>query len=96
MIFAAMAVYTIGCDKLPGGRGHGEPIRLMIDMPNDVDIVTMFIHVSGKKVVVASNTGRGSCAGDGLIARPNGKRVLNVSGDEKTAVCRKFFPKRIR
>ena len=86
--------YTIGCDKLPGGRGHGEPIRLMIDMPNDVDIVTMFIHVSGKKFVVASNTGRGFIApGDELIAQTkNGKRVLNVSGDEKAAVCREILP----
>ncbi|PHQ92281.1 MAG: DNA topoisomerase IV subunit A, partial [Sulfurimonas sp.] len=35
--------YTLGGDKLPGGRGHGEPVRLMIDLPNDQDIVTLFV-----------------------------------------------------
>ena len=36
--------YTLGCDKLPGGRGHGEPVRLMVDLGNDKDIVDLFVH----------------------------------------------------
>ncbi|MBE0693897.1 MAG: DNA topoisomerase IV subunit A, partial [Aquamicrobium sp.] len=36
--------YTIGADRLPGGRGHGEPIRIIVDMENDQDIVTAFVH----------------------------------------------------
>ncbi|MEX2311141.1 MAG: DNA topoisomerase IV subunit A, partial [Rhodospirillales bacterium] len=41
--------YTIGCDKLPRGRGHGEPVRLMIDLGNDQDIVSLFVHKPGRK-----------------------------------------------
>ncbi len=36
--------YTLGADKLPGGRGHGEPIRIMVDMENDQDVLTAFVH----------------------------------------------------
>ena len=39
--------YTIGADRLPGGRGHGEPIRIIVDMDNDQDIVTAFVHDPG-------------------------------------------------
>ena len=46
--------YTIGADKLPGGRGHGEPIRIMVDMENDQDIVTAFVHDPERKLLLAS------------------------------------------
>ena len=46
--------YTIGVDKLPGGRGHGEPIRLMIDLGNDQELVALFVHEPGRKLLVAS------------------------------------------
>ena len=39
--------YTLGADQLPGGRGHGEPIRIIVDMDNDQDIVTAFVHDAG-------------------------------------------------
>jgi topoisomerase-4 subunit A len=51
--------YTVGVDKLPGGRGHGEPIRLMIELGNDQDIVALLVHKPGRKLVVASHDGRG-------------------------------------
>ncbi|MFX8968868.1 hypothetical protein ABTN10_19385, partial [Acinetobacter baumannii] len=51
--------YTLSTDKLPRGRGHGEPVRLMIDLANDQDIVTLFIHKAGTKRLVASTDGRG-------------------------------------
>ena len=52
--------YTIGADKLPGGRGHGEPIRLMIDLPNGDDIIDMFIFEGGRRILVASDAGEAS------------------------------------
>ena len=43
--------YTIGVDRLPGGRGHGEPLRLMIDLPNEHDIVAMFPYQPGMELL---------------------------------------------
>ena len=88
--------YTLGCDKLPGGRGHGEPLRLMIDLTEGHDTVAMFIHTpastpekaKGRQLVVASETGRGFIVEeDALIAQTrNGKQVLNLgSGEEAKA-----------
>ncbi len=81
--------YTIGCDKLPGGRGHGEPLRLQVDLSNDHDIVTLLIHDSDRKLLVASSDGRGFIApeADVVAQTRTGKQVLNVSGDVEAAVC---------
>ena len=81
--------YTIGCDKLPRGRGHGEPVRLMIDLGNDQDIVSLFVHRPGRKLLVASSDGRGFIVDENsVIAQTrNGKQVLNVSGDVEAAFC---------
>lgn len=81
--------YTVGVDKLPGGRGHGEPLRLMFDMENDADIVTLQVYKPGAKLVVASSDGRGFVVGeDDVIAQTkNGKLVLNVKGDVEAAAC---------
>jgi len=81
--------YTIGGDKLPGGRGHGEPVRLMIDLANDHDIVALFKHVAGRKLLVASSDGRGFVVPeDEVIAQTRtGKQVLNVSGEVEARAC---------
>ncbi|MBO0334385.1 DNA topoisomerase IV subunit A [Sneathiella sp. CAU 1612] len=81
--------YTIGCDKLPRGRGHGEPVRLMIDLGNDQDIVALFVHKPDRKLLVASSDGRGFVVDENsVIAQTrNGKQVLNVSGDVEAAFC---------
>jgi topoisomerase-4 subunit A len=49
--------YTLGADKLPGGRGHGEPVRLMIDLANDEDIVALFVYQPESRLLVASSDG---------------------------------------
>ena len=82
--------YTLSASNLPGGRGMGEPMSLMVDLPNEADIITIFAHKSDRKLLVASS------AGDGFIVPENevmaqtrsGKQVLNVRGDVKAAVCR--------
>ncbi len=51
--------FTLGCDKLPGGRGHGEPIRLMIDLEENHEIVDVFVHDPERKLLVASTVGNG-------------------------------------
>lgn len=81
--------YTVGCDKLPGGRGFGEPIRLMIGLGNEDDIAGMFIHQPGRELLVASDGGRGfRVQEDDVIAQTkNGKQVLNLGKGEKARAC---------
>lgn len=76
--------YTMSCDKLPGGRGHGEPIRLSIDLPQEHDIVSMVVHKDGRNLLVASSGGRGfQVAEKEVIAQTkNGKQVLNLGAGE--------------
>jgi len=80
--------YTLGADKLPGGRGHGEPVRLMIDLANDEKIVSLSVYIPGTSIIIAAETGRGFIAeSDKVIASTkNGKQVMNVSGGENKAM----------
>jgi topoisomerase IV subunit A len=77
--------YTLGGDKVPRGRGHGEPVRLLTGLGNDDDIIELLVHVPGRKLIVASSDGRGFIVPeDQLIAQTRtGKQVLNVSGDRE-------------
>jgi topoisomerase-4 subunit A len=91
LIFATNGrFYTIGADKLPGGRGFGEPVRLMIDLPNDQDIVAIFVYRAGQKLIVASSDGRGFVVPeDEIVAQTkNGKQILNLSDGVEAAVCK--------
>ena len=83
--------YTILADKLPRGRGHGEPIRLMIDLPNDEDVIAMMIYRPKERVLLASDDGRGFITmTDDLVAQTrNGRQVMNVSQDSKACICTK-------
>jgi topoisomerase IV subunit A len=91
LIFATNGrFYTIEVGKLPGGRGHGEPVRLFIDMEQESDLVTVFTAVGGRKFLVGSRAGRGFVVPeDECIANTRkGKQVLNVSPpDEARAMC---------
>jgi topoisomerase-4 subunit A len=81
--------FTLDCSQLPGGRGHGEPIRLMCDLENDQDIVAMFVHQPGRKLLVVSSTGRGFIVPEDevLAQKRGGKQVLNVDPLEEARVC---------
>ncbi len=81
--------YTLGADKLPGGRGHGEPIRLMIDLGNDQEIVALLVHRPGRKLVVAAYDGRGFIVPEEEVVAQTraGKQVLNVGEGVEAAVC---------
>ena len=82
--------YTLLAANLPGGRGMGEPVRLIVDLPNEADIVDLFIHVAGRKLLVASSAGDGFVVpeNDVLAQTRTGKQVLNVKNDVKAGVCR--------
>ena len=72
--------FTLPCDKLPGARGHGEPVRLMIDLDDKVGIVDMFPMKAGRKRVIASRAGYGFLLPEEetLSTRRAGKQVLSV------------------
>ena len=82
--------YTMSCSELPGGRGMGEPIRLIVDLPNDANMIDLFIHQPDRKLLLASS------AGDGFIVEENdivaqtrtGKQVLNVKSDITALICK--------
>ncbi len=81
--------YSLGADKLPGGRGHGEPYRLMIDIEEVADAVELFVHQPGRKLLVASTSGHGFIVPeDEVLAQTRkGKQVLNVLADTEAVVC---------
>jgi len=81
--------YTIGADKLPSGRGHGEPLRLMIDLANDEDLVAIRPHRPGERLLVASTEGRGFVVpADDVVAQTRaGKQVLVLDAGAKAQVC---------
>ena len=81
--------YTIPVDRLPRGRGFGEPIRLSIDLGNDNEIVSLAVHDPARKLLVASTDGRGFLVPEQEVVAQTraGKQVLNVAGDDEAAVC---------
>lgn len=81
--------YTIGADRLPGGRGHGEPIRIIVDMDNDQDIVTAFVHDPARKLLLVSHAGNGFVVpeGDVVANTRKGKQVMNVKAPDEAKRC---------
>ena len=81
--------YTLGVDRLPSGRGQGEPLRLMIDLANEHEIVAMFPYRLGMKILVAATDGRGFIVdGEEALAQTRaGKQVLSPGKGEKACVC---------
>jgi len=81
--------YTLSAANLPGGRGMGEPLRLMVDLPNEAEIIDLFIHVPKRKLLVASTAGDGFVVlEDEVLAQTRtGKQVLNVRGEVRALIC---------
>jgi len=81
--------YTLSANDLPGGRGAGEPIRLMVDMGNDQDIITAFVHDPSTKRLVVSRAGYGFIVPEAeLIANTRkGKQVMNVKMPDELYAC---------
>ena len=81
--------YTLEASKLPGGRGHGEPIRLSVDLEQDAEVVAAMAYQGGRKFLVASKNGNGFIvAEDECLANTRkGKQVLNLKGDAARAMA---------
>jgi topoisomerase IV subunit A len=90
MLFATDGrFFTLDCARLPGGRGNGEAIRTFVDLPPDADVVTMFVHEPGRKLLLAAETGHGFVTNEdeAVALTKNGKRVMNVKTGTEAKVC---------
>ncbi|HJR83179.1 MAG TPA: DNA topoisomerase IV subunit A [Sphingomicrobium sp.] len=91
VLFAANGrVYTLGGDKLPGGRGFGEPVRLQIDLDAEVEIVALMVIRPDTKLLVASSDGKGFLtSGEATLAETRkGKQLVNLRSGARVAVVR--------
>ncbi|WP_186395791.1 DNA topoisomerase IV subunit A [Stappia sp. TSB10GB4] len=81
--------FTLGADKLPGGRGHGEPIRLMVDMEEGQDVIDVFVYRGDRKLLVVSDEARGFVVNEAdVVANTRkGKQVLNVTPPIEARLC---------
>ncbi|MFC7498348.1 DNA topoisomerase IV subunit A [Enterovirga sp. GCM10030262] len=82
--------YTLAADRLPGGRGFGEPVRLLVDIEGEGDIVALLPASSATRLLLASSDGRGFITSTaGAIAETRkGKQVVNVRADARLAIVR--------
>jgi topoisomerase-4 subunit A len=82
-------VFTLTGDQLPGGRGHGEPVRLMVDLEENHAFVEIFVHVPGRRLIVAATSGHGFVVPeDEMVAMTRkGKQVMNLTEPEEARVC---------
>jgi topoisomerase-4 subunit A len=81
--------YTLRAGELPRGRGDGQPLRVMLDMANEDDIVTIFVWRNAAKYLLASDSGRGFVvkAEDIVAEKRTGKQVLNLKEGERARLC---------
>jgi topoisomerase-4 subunit A len=91
LLFASNGrMYTLAAAQLPGGRGLGEPVRLMVDLPNEAAMLALFVHVPGGRLLLASEAGDGFILPeDEAVAQTRaGRQVLNLREGVRARVCR--------
>ena len=78
-------LYTLEANTLPGGRGHGEPVRLMVDIEETSDFIEMFVYTPGRKLLIASTASYGFVVPEEevIASTRKGKQVLNLSEGEE-------------
>ncbi|MBU6473486.1 MAG: DNA topoisomerase IV subunit A, partial [Alphaproteobacteria bacterium] len=81
--------FTLDCAKLPGGRGNGEAIRSFIDLPSDADLVSMFVHVPGRKLLLGATSGHGFVMNedDAVAMKRSGKQAMSIPTGTEAVVC---------
>jgi topoisomerase-4 subunit A len=84
--------FTLAADKLPGGRGFGEPVRLMADLEGEGNIVALMPAVAGAKLLLASSDGRGfvTSAASAVAETRKGKQIVNLRTGAKLAIVRQI------
>ena len=86
--------FTLAADKLPGGRGFGEPVRNIVDMDATAQVLAVLVHEEGKQLLLVASNGKGFAAttGELLAETRKGRQVVNLRGDTKLAVARPIAP----
>ena len=81
--------FTLEAGQLPGGRGHGEPVRLMVDLEENNDFAEIFVHEPGRKLLVAATSGHGFIVPEDecIASTRKGRQVLNVDAPAEARVC---------
>ena len=81
--------FSLRAGDLPRGRGDGQPIRVMLDLANQDEVVAFFVWRDGGRYLVAGNSGRGFIvrAGDLVAEKRSGKQVLNLREGERAVLC---------
>jgi topoisomerase-4 subunit A len=81
--------FTLDCARLPGGRGMGEAIRSFIDLPPEADLVSVFVHRDGRKLLLTATSGHGFVTreDDAVALKRSGKQVMNVPTGVEANVC---------
>ncbi|MFL5259497.1 MAG: DNA topoisomerase IV subunit A [Hyphomicrobiales bacterium] len=90
MIFASSGkFFTLDVDKLPGGRGNGEPVRLMADLEASDAIVSLFVHKPGRRLLIAATDGNGFIVPEAecVATTRKGKQVLNLKAPAEAQTC---------
>jgi topoisomerase-4 subunit A len=82
-------VFTLAGDQLPGGRGHGEPVRLMVDLEENHAFVEIWVHQPGRKLLIAATSGHGFVVPeDEMVAMTRkGKQIMNLAEPDEARVC---------
>jgi len=82
-------IFTLGGDKLPGGRGNGEPVRLLVDMDANDEVISLLPYMPGGKLMVASSIGKGFIveADNAVAMKKGGKQIVNLPGDAVATHC---------
>jgi topoisomerase-4 subunit A len=81
--------FTIACNNISGGKGHGEPLNLLVDMEQDSKAIAMFVYKEGHKFLIASDKGKGFIveSEDVIAQTKNGKQVLNLVEGSEAFLC---------
>jgi topoisomerase-4 subunit A len=90
VIFASNGkAYTLKAEALPRGRGDGQPIRLLVDLPNEDNILAMFLPEEGQRFLVASSDGKGFLVEgtEFLAEKRTGKQVLALEAPSRAILC---------
>ncbi len=91
LLFASNGrMFTLTASTLPGGRGMGEPVRLIADLPNEARMVALFAHRPGRRLLVASDAGDGFLLpeDDAVAQTRAGKQILNLRDGAQARICR--------
>jgi topoisomerase-4 subunit A len=81
--------FTLPCDKLPSAKGQGEPIRLMMDLDNQHEIITMHVYEPARKLLIAADNGKGFIVDekDVMAQTRTGKQILSLAAGARAIAC---------